>query len=615
MLLGLLACTAPGPLPMDDLGGDFFDAPWPSDLRRTPSGGLEMATFPGASDLPLVQMYTELGETGLDGAGTTAPIYFRFEGPLDTSTLPATGRGSVYPSSSLFLIDVDPDSPEFGRRIPVMWDFQESDTTFQPTNLLAVMPLPGVPLRPGTTYAAGVTTQAASPHPEMLERFSSAHPDHQHYAGLQAALFAEGTGVEEVAIATVFTTQDPLAETALIADYILSELGPTSLSQELTLLTEGPHFDHYVGELWLPLWQHGTRPYSSEGGAFLIEDGEPVMHSWERVRFSFTTPKTEPPADGWPVVLYAHGTYGDWETCCSDPSRTSQAARAAQVGMAMLGFSQPLHGDRKTDATNEDLHTFNYFNPDSARANFRQGALDIVYLSHVLSARSHHFVLQGETHATDPYTTLFMGHSQGGITGAIALPFIGDRIDGAVLSGAGGGLSLSMVYREQGGLDIEQLVSEVLGFASDEELDPLHPLAGMVQTLSEVTDSANYAPYWFQRRAWFTESPVPVLMFEGMLDEHTPPITTEALAAAAGVPVVSPEANLSEAHVVLKLDPVAAPVASNAEARLNTPVTAGLAQYPDQNHFAIHNDRSAQTLYRDFLQSLAQGEPTIGAPY
>jgi pimeloyl-ACP methyl ester carboxylesterase len=281
----------------------------------------------------------------------------------------------------------------------------------------------------------------------------------------------------------------------------------------------------------------------------------------------------------------------------------------------MLSVSQPLHGDRKTPLTNEDLHTFNYFNPDSARANFRQGALDIVYLSHVLSARSHTFGLEGVEHSTDPDRVLFMGHSQGGITGAIALPFIGDRIRGAVLSGAGGGLSLSMVYREQGGLDIEGLIRDVLGFASDEELDELHPVAGLVQALSEVTDSANYAPYWFDRRAWYTEAPVPVLMFEGMHDKHTPPITTEALAAAAGVPVVLPEASLSEANQVLKIGTVQAPVVDNVEARGDLPVTAGLAQYPDQDHFAIHHDRAAQRLYRDFLKSLAAGEPEIGAPY
>jgi hypothetical protein len=36
----------------------------------------------------------------------------------------------------------------------------------------------------------------------------------------------------------------------------------------------------------------------------------------------------------------------------------------------------------------------------------------------------------------------------------MALPYIGDLLRGAVLSGAGGGLSLTLVYRQQGGLDI-----------------------------------------------------------------------------------------------------------------------------------------------------------------
>lgn len=613
MLALLLACTAPGPTPLNDLGGEFFDAPFPSDLRRSPEGGLDMTGFPERDTQPLVDTYARLGETDLDGAGTTAPITFRFDGPLDTTQLPKP-MGTLYPSSALFLLDIDPDSPEFGRRIPVEWDFQETETTFQPTNLLTLAPLPGIPLRPGTTYAAGVTTKVASQHPDFAEVFQRGDPDFDAFELLGAALMEQGIGTDEVATATVFTTQDPITETARIATWLQDNLGPQALDQDVRMVHEGNLFTRYEGTLWLPVWQHGERPYASEGGAFLLVDGEPVMSHWERVTFSLAIPNSEMPQDGWPVVLYAHGTGGDWTSCCSDSSRDGQAGRAAEAGLAMLGFSQPLHGDRKTSSTNEELHTFNYFNPASARANFRQGALDIVYLAHVLSSRSHTFQGLDPDMVTDPDRTLFMGHSQGGITGAIALPFLGDDIHGAVLSGAGGGLSLSMVYREQGGLDIEGLITDVLGFSGDEELDPLHPVAGLVQTLSEVTDSANYAPYWFDRRAWFSGAPVPVLMFEGMQDLHTPPITSEALAAAAGVPVLEPAYSVSDANNVLGIGTVVGPTSDNVAARQDQFVTAGLAQYDDQDHFAIHRLGAAQRLYRNFLESCADGQPTIGVP-
>ncbi|MCP4806958.1 MAG: hypothetical protein GY913_18175 [Proteobacteria bacterium] len=608
MLAMLLACVEPGPMPMNDLGGEFWDAPFPSELRRTPEGGLDLTGFPERENQPLVEQYAAIMETELDGAGTTSPISFRFEGPLDLELLPSP-MGTIYPSSALFLIDIDPDSPEFGRRIPVEWDFQEDETTFQSSNLLTLAPLPGIPLRPSTTYAAGVTTKVAAQHPDFAEVFSSADPDFEQHELLGAALFEQGVGTDEVAIATVFTTQDPVDELAVIATWIQDELGHAALDQDLQLVYAATAFTRYEGTVSVPVWQHGSRPYASEGGAFVVQDGEPEIYVWERVRFSLTVPTTEMPSDGWPVVLYAHGTYGDWTSCCYDYSKTSAAGRAAEAGLAMFGISQPLHGDRMTASTNQQLHNFNYFNPDAARSVFRQGALDSVYLAHVLANSQH--VFDGVIR-TDPDRTLYMGHSQGGITGAIALPFLGNDIQGAVLSGAGGGLSLAMVHREEGGIDIEELITDALGFAGDEELDALHPVAGLVQSFAEVTDSANYAPYWFSRRAWFTGPPVPVLMFEGLQDIHTPPITTEALAAAAGVPVIEPAVSVNDANNVTGIGTVEAPFYQNVSTRMDQTTTAGLAQYEDQDHFAIYDLGAAQKLYRNFLKACAEGNPRIG---
>jgi hypothetical protein len=74
-LLGLMACAdQDGPLPMNDLAGAFFDAPWPSDLRRGASGGPELLHFPNVDTLPLLADYAALAEAantfrGLLGEG------------------------------------------------------------------------------------------------------------------------------------------------------------------------------------------------------------------------------------------------------------------------------------------------------------------------------------------------------------------------------------------------------------------------------------------------------------------------------------------------------------------------------------------------------------------
>ena len=61
-----------------------------------------------------------------------------------------------------------------------------------------------------------------------------------------------------------------------------------------------------------------------------------------------------------------------------------------------------------------------------------------------------------------------------------------------------------------------------------------------MQTLVEVTDPVNYAPYWSSVRGpWPGHTPVPVLATSGTEDIMTPYQTSVALAAAARLPAVS----------------------------------------------------------------------------
>lgn len=613
LLLTLACASSELPLPLYDLGGEFFDAPWPSFERLGPLGGPSLRGFPNSDTYPLLTEYVELADQVLDGAPTTAPIYFRFDGALDTSALPSAA-GSMETDASVFLLDIDPRSPTWGQRVPITWDFQEERTEYQPTNLLAIAPLAGATLRPGTEYAAVVTTTVAARHPRFEDAWRGSTEEQAHWDDLQVALFSTGVPVETVAVATVFTTGHPTREMEDLSWQIREHLGGQVLDQTLVLSDENQFFQRWEGRVFLPIWQRGERPYASEGGGFeQDEDGHFILQAWERVAFSLSLPQRgEEPPDGYPLVISAHGTGGDHQSCCETSELLSPAAIAAQANMAVFSVSQPLHGDRGTPDTIIDLHTFNFLNPESGRSSFRQGALDLVYLAEVLSAGPVEFEVDGRTVKIDTSKMTFLGHSQGGITGAIALPYIGDHINGAVLSGAGGGLSLSLVYRKQGGLDLEELVSSTLNFDSDEVLDPLHPVAGMVQTLTEVTDSLNYAPDWFANEGGLPTRPVPVLMFEGLLDEHTPPITTEALSAAGRVPVLDPPARWPENHQILGLDPQPVPAEKDLVGYDGNPVTGGLMQYADQNHFAIFNIREAADLYQAFLVSAVEGEPVIG---
>jgi len=600
-------------MPLVDLEGGFFDAPFPSDARVTASGGPDLSDFPNPTSNPLLDEYIAVaGE--LDGAGTSSTITFRFDGPLDLDALPAPGK-TLARGAPVFLLDVDPRSPSRGTRIPLIWDFQEEATTYQAANLLTLAPLHGVPLRHDTTYVAVITTELASQHPFFAEVWSADHPDHAAWQAVQDGLFELGVSVGDVAVATVFTTQDPLRETGEWAWRARHALPVPTWDQALTARDANGYYQVWEGQLEVPLWQHGERPYLSDGGAFQRDaEGEPAIAVWEDVAFSLAWPaEGDPPETGWPVVLYAHGTGGDHRTCCDSGSGLEPAAMLAKAGFATLGIAQPLHGDRATPDTDSDFHTFNYLNPDSVLHNFRQGALDHVYMAMALRGRSHTFDADGTAVSLDPEEVTFLGHSQGGISGALAAPFLGGLVDAAALSGAGGGLSYTLVHRKDG-MDIAAMIADLLDLGYDEELDELHPITGLVQLLSEVTDPLNYARHWFLEDHLYAEGSVHVMATEGLLDEQTPSMTTEAMAAAGGLPILEPVAHLDDAHLLMGPPTEDLATTGNAVGYDGRPITAGLGQYPDDDHYAIFDNSTAARLYQGFLATARDdGTPTLGS--
>ena len=53
------------------------------------------------------------------------------------------------------------------------------------------------------------------------------------------------------------------------------------------------------------------------------------------------------------------------------------------------------------------------------------------------------------------------------------------------------------------------------------------------------------------------------------------------------------------------------PVQDNATAWDGSTVTSGLAQFPDDGHYAVYNNKTAQGYYRDYLKTLLDGEPVL----
>lgn len=611
-LVALTACSRSadpvGPVARFELERSaFFDAPWPSDDRVDADGTIALSDFPDPGGAGLLRGWLDFGESQV-GFGTNSPIYVAFEEPLDPARLPSPAE-SVEDGASVFLVDVDPTSPWRDERVPVEWQVFDQYTTWLTPGLLAVKPVPGFPLRPATRYALVVTTAAASPAPRMADVWEEAG-----FADLAGTLDGLGVDREEVAVATVFTTTDPLAEMARMARFVRSSVDSPRLSLPLTLVSSGEHFDVYRAHYPSPRFTHGERPYLSSGGGFVFgPGGEPVIEGWDDMRLAVCVPKdlSDAPAAGWPSAINQHGTGGDFLSHCSYDGSAEVAARLADAGIVTLGLDQPLHGTRD-GGSYSDLANFNVMNADSGTANFRQGALDAIYLAHALASTQAVMRLpDGRELPLDPNDVLYLGHSQGGLTGALATPFFGGDVKAAVLSGAGGVLAMTLEIRTDP-IDFATTFASLLGFAPGEEVTPFHPTMALVQTFSERTDPENYAPYWFAEEYGHAgQRPTSVLLTSGTEDTNTPYETALALGAAGRLPLLGPVATETGAADLRGLPVEVELLSHDAIAFDGTRVTAGMAQWKGGSHWVIWERDDAADLYQSFLQSAAGGLPIL----
>lgn len=613
----LSACTsaASGPVAVFDPGSEgFFDTPWPSDARLTDAGVLDWAGFPNPTDIALIEQFIAAGDKH-PGAPHNAPIYLRFDAPVDTWRLPDPAD-SASRAAAVQIVDVDPRSPQFGQRIPYEWELREVEGAYVPSNLLAVAPLPGWPLRPRTTYAVFATRVLGQPNATFTEQWTGEGPWATALAPLRAALPALGFERQDLAIATVFTTGDPTEELDGIARFLGERVEPPSFTPALEHLDDRAAYTVYRTHYTTPIFMSGERPYDQSGGAFEYrDDGMPLVQGWDPMRMSVVTPLdlSAPPEAGWPVLIYLHGTGGDYRTFCNSNADLEVATWLAPLGIVGLGIDLPLHGPRGNDDTIIDLHSFNVLQPDSALHLHRQAAADLIYLLHGLAEGPTFTLPDGTELKLDPDRVLVMGHSQGGITAAVALPWIGGLSRGTVLSGAGGLLAITAVERDSD-YDFPGLIRDLLAFESDEVLTQLHPVLGMVQSLVEPTDPINYAPYWFRRDGdLFGQSPTPVLITSGIRDDQTPSRTGEALAASAGAPFVGKRYSAAVPMLLLDLDSQRLPVERNVTAWDGSPVTTGFSQWQDGDHFVLFTDAAARDLVRTFVVSAAAGAPEIAA--
>lgn len=614
-------------LPTGAEGEGFFDLPWPSDVRRTAEGTIDMTGFPTRRN-PFVQRYLDAMTERLDGFGTNGAVYFRFSRTIDAGALPERPEQSLEDGAAVFLVDVDPDSPDVGTRHPIALHFQDCPTRFWSAHTLAIRPVYGLPLASDRTYAAVVTTGLNSADGEPFARSadleavlageSDAAVDAIYGPALDA-LEAAGVTRDAILSLAVFTTQDATGETIAIRDWMHAEYPAPSV---VTVETDrvAPRYERVAGTYGpVPIFQAGELPYANaeDGGDITLDaTGAPTVHGEYDARFSLTIPTSPMPAGGYPIVLYAHGTGGDFETVV----RNDTAEKLAALGIASMGVDQIHHGARNPTATDPSILFFNIPNPLAARDNNRQSALDIVQQARLVPGLTFDTGLverDGMPVRFDPAQTWFMGHSQGGLNGPIFLA-IDDGARAAVLSAASSVITPSLIEKVEP-LVIPDIVVALLNLPGGDYMQAFalegftveHPVATLLQTWLEASDASNYAHLVFSSpREGF--APKSVLMTEGLRDAFSPPTSIEALAGAMRTPVVQPVGSPLVSLRLAGVDPVAPPVTGNVAGGA---ATAGLLQFPDDGHFAIFDNETAEAQYLGFFGSLLEGGPgTIPSP-
>ncbi len=564
---------------------DFYRLPFPNDIRT--GKHLDLAGHPtpgdGVVQMDVAKRIIDVAERDLTAFGTNPIVFFRFS---VTPNAPKTSIFSSGADQNLFFIDVtDAEDPTYGESRGLNWLFSPGRQQYICHNFMAIYLPWSRPLDPGHKYAVilkntikaepledGGTprsyTQAddfkvmlsnkAPTDPDLLAAWNKYEPLRSYLVSPKAT--ALGLSKENVLGAAVFSTYDPRAWVREITDFlkvkgappitqmVLCDTGVTSpcddgLTGEAHVrgcFAASTKYYEFQGKARVPVFQSGKRPYfePKDGGRVKMQNGMVLQTGVEEVCFSLTIPKgATMPAGGWPIVVYAHGTGGNFRSHVTEGVvealnkfntwNTATTAFDRPVAFAVLGFDQVMHGARKGDTQEDpDSLVFNFRNPQAALGNFLQGVADnisFVALAKTLKVTLAPFSVASPATA-DPASIFYMGHSQGGTTGPLFLPWATD-IKAAVLSGSGGGLTDSLL-RKVAPVDIRDGVIMAL---QDESVSRTHPVLALLQMLYEPVDPINFGEALFHS-VEEGEHAVRTLHVYGLEDMHTPPVTIRSLA-------------------------------------------------------------------------------------
>ena len=576
----------------------FYDLPYPFNLRLDESGRPELSGFPIWEDNPVINGLRQIADDQ-PGFSTVSAGYFRFNRPLadldPEDIIPADQQ------SPILLIDVDPASPERGQLYPTIASTPRPDLNYVPDFLLSVGPAPGIVLHPNRQYAYVVQRSLRDIFgrrlgtPDALERLLDDSPPqnpaeieaYEIYQPLRETLQQVGLSSRDIATATVFTTGDPVGETARLSQQVVDRYDLTIENLRLDPNDGATHerFWEFHGTIEFPQFQQGTPPFNAEGLFEFTPDGLLVEQRVESAPVVITIPKGQPsPEDGFPLLIYQHGSNGlSTQVVDRGPILEPGGERVpglgpahvvAEYGIATVSSALPLNPERLENAPTDAY--LNFANLAAYRDTFRQGVFEQRLLLEALEDLEISAELIPEEDAdfsVETDTVAVLGQSLGAqfanMLGAI------DPNVGVVIPTGSPGLWPLLIP------ETELATAAGLLLGTLQPLDPLYPGLQLLEAAWEVADPIVYAPYLAQRP--LDGHPVRSLYKPvGQGDTEVPEVVFNAMALATGLrqagPIFWPEMQVSLALDGLDgIEPY--PVANNLVSDDGRPYTGVVVQY------------------------------------
>jgi hypothetical protein len=626
--LALAGCAGDGaPIAMSFARASFYDAPFPSDDLRRADGTIDVSKIPNPNHVELIHQALALLASDARGFALAGGVYFRAGATLD----PATLDGNV------LLIELGS-----GKRVPLDVAFLDDGGPFGDKNLIAALPIQGVPLRPKTRYAAAVTRavhdlkhRALARSTEMVSIAAGRKP-----AALSDEVFVEYRDAlaklpSDVVAMTVFTTDDPTAALAVVRDDALASHPIVPPSTAAALGTVYADYCVYGATIQVPVYQTGAPPYDKTGGGWIFDGGgKPTFDHFETSRMVFTIPRAPMPASGWPTVVFVRtGGGGDNPLVDRGASLGSEftmpvvpgsgpARELARIGFAGVQIDGPLGGMRNTTMGNEDFLIFNVFNAAALRDNVRQSAMELSLLARIIPSLTFDSSgCSGGSARFDGAHLALMGHSMGAWIAPLVLA-VEPRYGAAVLSGAGGSYIANVMDKIKP-LHVKPYLEIFLDYNMDQRsLEAHDPALTLVQWAAEPSDPQVYDRVIVREPA-AGESPRHVLMEQGIVDHYILPSIANATSLALGLDAAGPlydagnaeEQSLAQVPLAQRLPLVGGkmltlPVRGNAGA-----ATAVVVQHNgdtiEDGHEVMFQTEAPKHQYRCFLQSWLGGVPTV----